>query len=170
MDQDRTHTATVAGPVAGGKGWPFASPTYDVAALGCAMEEFFIEGVACSYRPVAGSEVGRDGRWQTEIGATAAYRTLGGIRLPEMEAPTARNSGTNALNPLAALAGESVPIEPAQLAELYADEEMFLKAWGTAIDSLVADELVLPDAVDAVRARGRDLAQRRLTRLPRKAH
>ena len=469
MDQDRTYTATVAGPVAGGKGWPFGSPTYDVAALGCAMEEFFIDGVACSYRPVAGSEVARDGRWRTEIAATAAYRTrmyvvrptdparfngvvlvnwqnvtagvdlgmpsvndlgrgfawvgvttqriavdgqpaiggmlaaskglrewdperygslrhpgdefsydiftqaartvapgrevsnpdplggleprriialgasqsalrlgsyvnlahaaervfagflptvhfgicpyppnqtlqasfapvgdgwyagssrirddsgtpilvvasesetmhnypvrqpdsqtfrfwemagtahasaapemeavfardglasilnaetrneisweyvrdaalaglvewietgraprsfppidvdpgppaairrdrfanaLGGIRLPEMEAPTARNSGTNALNPLAALAGESVPFDPLQLAELYADHETFLEAWDTAVDSLAADELVLPDAVDAVRARGRELAERRVAQLSRKA-
>jgi hypothetical protein len=101
---------------------------------------------------------------------TATIRTdrfgnaLGGIRLAEMEAPLGRNRGTNASNPLAALSGESVPFDEAELAELYGDVDAYLKTWDGAVDRLLAEELVLPGDVDSLRQRGRRLAER----LPRK--
>ena len=66
--------ARVEGPLTGGRGWPFGSPAYDVGAHGCVMEEFAFEGEATSYRPVEGSAIGRDGRWETEPAETAPYR------------------------------------------------------------------------------------------------
>jgi hypothetical protein len=74
MGMDRTDVARVVGPIAGGKGWPFGSPP-DVAGHDCLMEEFFAEGVAQSYAPVPGSEIGIDGKWLVEPAGTAEYRT-----------------------------------------------------------------------------------------------
>jgi len=39
------------------------------------MEEYFLEGVARSYRAVAGTTTGPTGNWETEPGQTAAYKT-----------------------------------------------------------------------------------------------
>lgn len=80
---------------------------------------------------------------------------LGGIRLPELEAPIARHSGTNSSNPLAALAGESVPLSSEQIGELYTDRSAYEKAWNAAVDRLVDDGLVLADDIESLRARGR---------------
>ncbi len=65
--EPRTTTATVSGPVTGGKGWPFGSPA-DAARYGYVIEEFLLDGVAQSYEPAPGTAVGRDGRC---AGATA---------------------------------------------------------------------------------------------------
>jgi hypothetical protein len=82
----------------------------------------------------------------------------GGIRLPDVVAPTATNTGTNDDNPLAALSGSSKPFSPAALRELYGDLASYATVWDAAVDDLTALDLVLPEAVDAVRARGRALA------------
>jgi Alpha/beta hydrolase domain len=81
--QARTSVSKVSGPLKGGRGWPFGSQTYDVGKYGCVMEEFLLEGVACSYRPVEGSEVGRSGRWETELAGVAPYRTRVYVVRPE---------------------------------------------------------------------------------------
>src|SRR6516162_5686315 len=70
-----TRTAEVTGPIAGGRGVPFGSPSFDVAAHGCVMEELLLEGEAVSYRPVDGTGITLDGRWSTEEDARAPYRT-----------------------------------------------------------------------------------------------
>ena len=86
---------------------------------------------------------------------------LGGIRLPDVVAPTATNTGTNDDNPLAALSGSSKPFSPALLHEMYGDLDSYGKVWDAAVDDLVSLELVAPNAVDALRARGRALAAER---------
>ena len=70
----RTEVARVSGPLTGGKGWPFGSPP-DEPRYGCVVEEFLAEGVARSYAPRPGSEVGIDGRWSVEPAGTAGYCT-----------------------------------------------------------------------------------------------
>lgn len=85
----------------------------------------------------------------------------GGIRLPELQAPTGKHSGTNAINPLAALSGESTPFPDAELAILYADADAYLKMWDAAVDQTRADGLVLDRDVDALHARGRAIAAER---------
>ena len=72
--EPRTTTATVSGPVTGGKGWPFGSPA-DAARYGYVIEEFLLDGVAQSYEPAPGTAVGRDGRWTVQAGSRSAYRT-----------------------------------------------------------------------------------------------
>lgn len=66
----------VTGPISGGqRGRPFFVPKLDLAPHGYVEEEFFIEGEAVRYRPVAGTTFGRDGRWQVEPAASAPYKT-----------------------------------------------------------------------------------------------
>jgi hypothetical protein len=86
---------------------------------------------------------------------------LGGIRLPDLEVPSATNTGSNDENPLAALSGSSRPFPPSRLGELYGNAEAYVKAWDDAVDILAAQKIVLPGAIEAVRARGRTLASER---------
>ena len=66
----------VSGPVTGGsKGWAFAGPTTDLAALGYRQDEYFLEGEAVRYGPAPGTDLGRDGRWQVEPVESAPYKT-----------------------------------------------------------------------------------------------
>jgi Alpha/beta hydrolase domain len=74
MTGQRTRTATVSGPVTGGRGWPFGSPA-DAGQHGYLIEEFLLDGVAQSYEPAPGGAVGRDGRWTVQPGERARYRT-----------------------------------------------------------------------------------------------
>jgi hypothetical protein len=46
----------LTGPITDGKGWPFGLPTTDLAAVGDRADEYFLEGEADRYRPVAGTE------------------------------------------------------------------------------------------------------------------
>jgi len=66
---------SVTGPITGGKGWPFGLPTADLAAEGYRADEYFVEGEAVRYGPVADTELGRDGRWSVEPVGSAPYKT-----------------------------------------------------------------------------------------------
>ncbi len=83
---------------------------------------------------------------------------VGGVRLPDLEAPTATHLGTNTDSPLAALAGASKPFPTTLLVELYGTADGYVQAWDAAVDRLVDVELVLPGDEAALRARGRTAA------------
>ena len=87
MTGRQPEAASVAGPVEGGRGWAFGSPA-DAGEFGCVTEEFLLEGVARRYALVPGSVAGRDGIHTDESG-----NATGGIRVPDLEAPTAAHSG-----------------------------------------------------------------------------
>jgi hypothetical protein len=66
----------VTGPVTGGRhGYAFGRTLVDLARYGYEEEEFYLEGEATRYRTVAGTELGRDGRWEAEPAGTAPFRT-----------------------------------------------------------------------------------------------
>lgn len=69
---------------------------------------------------------------------TRSATPAGGIRLPDLEVPTARHSGTIDRNPLAALLGQSTPLA-----------------------GLRAEGLLLDEHADALRQRGRTIAVER---------
>lgn len=76
MNVATTDTATVRGPVSGGKhGWPFAASLQDVASLGYIEEEYFLAGTASRYRDVDNSTSRRDGHWQAEVAGEAPFKT-----------------------------------------------------------------------------------------------
>ncbi len=89
-------TATVSGPVSGGKrGWPFAAALRDTEALGYDEVEYFLAGTAKKYRDVNGSTANRDGRWVAEESGEAAFRTRMLVYRPR---DPARFNGTVILN------------------------------------------------------------------------
>src|SRR5262245_22891419 len=66
----------VTGPVTGGAhGWAFSLPMFELDAIDCVAEEFFIEGTATAYRAVPGSELHVDGAWDVEPSGEAPFRT-----------------------------------------------------------------------------------------------
>ena len=73
MSQNRI--PVVSGPVSGGKGYIFGSPIEDLSEHGFTMEEYFLEGIAVSYAPAAGTELGLDGLWDVEPADEASYKT-----------------------------------------------------------------------------------------------
>jgi len=85
----------------------------------------------------------------------------GGVRLPEVEAPTATIDGTR--NDVAKSApgaqnfcflfGRTVPFEPEKLASLYPSHDAFVKRFTAAVDALVkSGYLLAPEAEDARKA------------------
>ena len=72
---DGDDMSNLRGPITGGKGWPFGLPTTDLAAVGYRADEYFVDGEADRFGPVAGTELGRDGRWQVEPVGRAPYKT-----------------------------------------------------------------------------------------------
>jgi hypothetical protein len=99
-----------------------------------------------------------DASAQTGIHVDADGNATGGIRLPELEVPTARHSGTNSVSPLAALTGESVPFDTSEIHRRYASAADYLEKWDAAVDRAREQGLLLDADVDTVRRCGRDLA------------
>jgi Alpha/beta hydrolase domain len=82
----------------------------------------------------------------------------GGIRLPEVEAATARHRGDNDVDIVLSLFGESVPFSPDELTVRYPTRDAYFATWDGAIDRLLAAGLDIGPDVDALRARGRTIA------------
>ena len=70
-----SHSVASQDPVSGGKGYIFGSPIEDLSEHGFTMEEYFLEGIAVSYAPAAGTELGLDGLWDVEPADEASYKT-----------------------------------------------------------------------------------------------
>src|SRR4051812_37971612 len=76
VDGPSGRSTGLTGPVTGGsRGRPWSRPQADLAARGYVMEEFFLDGMAASYRPRPGAEFGHDGRWEAERDDSAPFRT-----------------------------------------------------------------------------------------------
>jgi hypothetical protein len=82
----------------------------------------------------------------------------GGIRPPDLAAPTAVHSGTNDCGIPAALTGRSTPLTSEQLSALYLDTNAYLNAWNDAVDAARIQGLILESDLDALRARGSTIA------------
>jgi hypothetical protein len=104
-----------------------------------------------SFPPVDASPTGG-------ILADDAGNATGGIRLPDLEVPTARHSGSNDLNPLAALSGQSIPFTPEQIDARYQSALAYLRQWDAAVNRVREQGLVLDADLDMLRRRGREIA------------
>ena len=102
--------------------------------------------------------LGETGIARDEIG-----NALGGVRLPDVVAPLAVHAGMKSELSAAALMGESTPLSPERIRELYVDAVAFNKTWDDAVDDLVALGLVLPEVIATVKARGRALYESAMT-------
>jgi hypothetical protein len=76
---------------------------------------------------------------------------LGGIRLPEIEVPTALNTGSNAGASFCGLYGTYQPFDEAKLAELYPSKREYVNAVVESARSNVEAGYLLPNAVQAYR-------------------
>ena len=101
--------------------------------------------------PAAADPIVRDGHGNAK----------GGVRLPEVEAPTATIDGTR--NDVAKAApgaqnfcflfGRTVPLEREKLASLYPSHDAFVKRFTAAVDALVkSGYLLVPEAEEARKA------------------
>ena len=67
---------SVSGPItAGARGGPWSAPLADLDARGYVMEEFFLDGMATSYRLRDNAEQTVDGHWNAEEDDRAPFRT-----------------------------------------------------------------------------------------------
>jgi hypothetical protein len=69
----------------------------------------------------------------------------GGLRLPQIDVPTAAYSGESTGNGYCGLTGSAVPFSASQLAKRYATPEAYVTQLGTAIDAAVKAGHLLPD-------------------------
>jgi hypothetical protein len=83
---------------------------------------------------------------------------IGGMRVPELAAPTARHRGGNEGNRMLGLLGESLPYTDEELRARYRDRAAYLAAWDAGIDDLLETGLDIEPDVEVLRARGRMLA------------
>jgi hypothetical protein len=74
------------------------------------------------------------------------------------EVPTARHSGTNDVNPLAALSGRSIPFTAEQIHARYPSADAYLHEWDAAVDRVREQGLVLDPDLDLLRHRGSKIA------------
>lgn len=75
----------VSEPVTGGNGVPvlFGHTTFDLASVGYARSEFFVEGTASAYSPTV--PLTTDGRWTVTPSSEAAYKTRVVVNRPIRE-------------------------------------------------------------------------------------
>ncbi len=126
-----------------------------------------------SYQPVLDGALRSLQRWLTE-GMPAAHQpritfhpegiheimldefgnALGGVRLPELEAPTAKYQGAAFGSGHGALFGAALPFGDVQLQELYASRVDYQAKWDAAVERLVADGVIRPEGAEAMRLSG----------------
>ena len=101
-----------------------------------------------------------DTAWPPAVRRDRHGNALGGVRLPELEAPIATHLGTrtDTTNGLAALAGQTIPLPRDDLLRSTPDLAAYLSAWDSAVDKLTGLGLVLDEDTAMVRARGRSIA------------
>ena len=91
------------------------------------------------------------------IGHDEYGNATGGIRVPDLEAPTATHSGTRPGNPIAALVGQSTPFMPEQIAARYRDADDYLRQWDAAVERAREQGLVLDGDLEPLRQRARTI-------------
>ena len=98
----------------------------------------------------------QDGR-PAQIVRDELGNAVGGIRLPEMAAPTAEHRGMSFGTGNAPLFGASRPFPEDVLRRMYPTRDDFERKWESAVDDLVFSGAVLPEDVPAMKARCRDV-------------
>lgn len=84
---------------------------------------------------------------------------LGGIRLPEMEAPVAEYHGRDDdADGLGVLYGWARPFKPDQLRSLYPSRDAYVKTWAAAVDRLLSTGALRDEDAETYRTRGVDVA------------
>jgi hypothetical protein len=101
-----------------------------------------------------------DGSGAATIRRDEHGNAIGGVRLPEMEAPVAEYRGRDdAAVGLGTLYGWARPFPTDELRRLYSSAEAYLKVWEEAVDNLVATGALRPEDAPDYRKRGAEVAR-----------
>ena len=106
--------------------------------------------------PISIPKISMTERAENPIDRDEFGNAIGGIRVPELEAPIAsyRGERTGGLSNPNWLSGETKPFDESLLNKLYPREKDRAKRWNQAVDKLVKQGLVLPEDEQSLRARG----------------
>jgi len=167
-DSDRFRLWEVAGTshvsvprpeqAASGSNWLSYSPVYNAAIRH--LDRWITEGVAPPKMPLV--EV-KPGTPRPEVVRDEHGNARGGIRLPDLEVPTASHSGFGTPREgtrFGFLYGTATDFDADQLAALYPDSKRYLDAWNAALARSVENGTVLPEDATAMRDQAKAWAAR----------
>ena len=138
-----------AAPTAGGSNWMSYYPVYNAAIRH--LHRWIADGVEPPKMPLV--EV-KPGTPRPEVVRDEHGNALGGIRLPDLEVPTASHSGLGTQRPgsrFGFLYGTATDFDGEQLVALYPDSASYLKAWNEALTASIAQGMILPEDGPAMR-------------------
>ena len=141
-----------------GSNWLAYAPVYEAAIRH--LHRWIADGVEPPKMPRVEMKAG-DSR--PEVVRDEHGNAAGGIRLPDLEAPTASHSGFGTQRDgtrFGFLYGKATDFDRERLAALYPDSESYLDAWNAALDRAVEQGMVLPEDAPAMRQRAAAWAAR----------
>ena len=128
------------------------SPVHDAALR--ALHHWLADGVPASHQPRIEMDPGPPLRIATDDAGNAR----GGVRLPELEMPTATYRGAAMGTGRLPLFGAATPFTDDELRARYASRAEYEQGWNVAVDALVASGALRPEDAPAMRARAVDVA------------
>ena len=145
-------------PSVGGSNWLSYSPVVNAAIRH--LHNWIKDGVEPPEMPRV-EMVASDP--QPEVVRDEHGNAVGGIRLPDLEVPTASHSGFGTRREgsrFGFLYGTATDFDGEQLGALYPTSSRYVDAWNTALDRLIEQGIVLPEDAPAMRAQAGTWAAR----------
>ncbi len=127
------------------------APMQDAALRG--MHQWLTAGTPVPSQPRILIDDGRPSTIRRDEDGNA----VGGIRLPELEAPTAAYRGAAFGTGRAPLFGAALPFSDDELRGRYPSRSAYRERWCAAVDALVASGALRPEDAAAMRARADDV-------------
>jgi len=141
-----------------GSNWLSYSPVYQAAIRH--LHRWITDGVEPPSMPRVEMKAGEA---RPEVVRDEHGNAVGGIRLPELEAPTASHSGFGTQREgtrFGFLYGTATDFDSEQLATLYPDSKHYLDAWNAALDRTIEQGMILPEDAPEMRERAAAWAAR----------
>ncbi len=168
-DSDRFRLWEVAGtshvsaarpkePTVEGSNWLSYSPVYQAAVRH--LDGWIRDGIEPPRMPRVEMKAGDP---DAEVVRDEHGNAVGGIRLPELEAPTASHSGFGTQREgtrFGFLYGTATDFDAEELADLYPDSKSYLDAWNAALDRAIEQGMILPEDAPEMRERAAEWAAR----------
>jgi hypothetical protein len=127
------------------------APVYDAALR--ALQRWLADGVPAPHQPRIEMDPGPPLR----IALDDAGNARGGVRLPELEMPTASYRGVAMGTGRPPLFGAATPFTDDELRARYASRDDYERGWHAAVDALVASGALRPEDAPALRTRVADV-------------
>jgi hypothetical protein len=127
------------------------APVHDAALR--ALQRWLVDDVPAPHQPRIEMDPGPPLRIATDDVGNAR----GGIRLPELEVPTARYQGVAMGSGRLPLFGAATPLSDDEVRARYADRAEYESGWNTAVDALLASGALRPEDAPDMRARVADV-------------